>query len=102
MVPLSDSDIACLSNDKPAPLHAAAAAPEPAANRSTSRIVINNITEGQALQINGPVGESGWKEVVQLEIRDNSAANKSIQVNHAISEDVFDRLLAARVAGLLE
>jgi hypothetical protein len=102
MVPLSDSDISCLRSDRPVPLHAAAAALESAASTSTSRIVINNMTEGQALQINGPVGESGWKEVVQLEIRDNRAANKSIQVNHAISEDIFDRLLAARVAGLLK
>jgi hypothetical protein len=102
MVPLSDTDIACLNSNNPVLPHADAVALEPPADSSTSRIVINNITEGQALQINGPIGESGWREVVHLEIKNNRAGNQSIQVNHAISEENFQRLLAARIAGSQE
>ncbi|KAK8910236.1 hypothetical protein QC760_001201 [Botrytis cinerea] len=60
----------------------------------SSRIVLNNVVREQALQINGPVGEKGWREAFQLEVRDNQAAGNSIQVNHAISEDMFNKLLA--------
>jgi len=98
MVPFNDSDIASLS-DGPCPVIADTALAETVENTPTSRIVLNNITEDQALQINGPIGEKGWREVVQLEIKNNRAANKSIQVNHAISEEVFNQLMAARAAG---
>lgn len=50
----------------------------------------------QALQINAPVGEKGWREAFQIEIRDNEATGNSIQINHAISEDLFDKLMAHR------
>lgn len=36
------------------------AALKPAANDPTLQIVINNLTEEQALQINGPIREKGW------------------------------------------
>lgn len=58
-----------------------------------SRSVLRNVTKEQALQINGPIGEKGWMEVFQLEIRDNEATGNGIQVNHAISEDAFRQLL---------
>ncbi|CCD50210.1 hypothetical protein BcDW1_9815 [Botrytis cinerea BcDW1] len=63
------------------------------AERGSGRIVLKNVTREQALQINGPIGEKGWREVSQLEIRDNEAAGSGIQVNHAVSEDVFLKLL---------
>lgn len=99
MVPLNEGDAARLGDVAP-DLAENTAELEMAANTLTSRIVLNNITQGQALQINGPIGEEGWREVAKLEIRDNKAENKSIQVNHAISADVFAQLLAARNAGL--
>jgi len=98
MVPLSDGDIACLSNEVASIAGDANAAPKPAANDPTSRIVIENLTEGQALQVNGPIGEKGWREVSHLEIRNNKAIGMSIQVNHAVSEEVFERMLAARAS----
>jgi len=61
-----------------------------------SRIVIDNMTEDQALQINGPIGVEGWREVSHLEIRDNKAAGNSIQLNHGTSMEVFGRVLAAQ------
>ncbi|TGO54989.1 hypothetical protein BCON_0098g00110 [Botryotinia convoluta] len=66
------------------------------AGRVSRRIVVKNVVREQALQINAPIGEKGWREAVQLEIRDNEAAGNSIQINHAISEDLFNRLLAHR------
>jgi hypothetical protein len=61
-----------------------------------SRIVIENMTEEQALQINGPIGEKGWREVSHLEIRNNRAAGNSIQLNHGTSMEIFERVLAAQ------
>ncbi|KAF7857810.1 uncharacterized protein EAF02_011177 [Botrytis sinoallii] len=66
------------------------------AERVSRRIVSNNVAREQALQINAPIGEKGWREAFQLKIRDNEAAGNSIQINHAISEDLFNRLLAHR------
>ncbi|KAF7928949.1 uncharacterized protein EAE97_009791 [Botrytis byssoidea] len=66
------------------------------AGQVSSRVVLKNVTRDQALQINGPIGEKGWREVSQLEIRDNEAAGNGLQVNHAISEDLFMQLLAHR------
>ncbi|KAF7912335.1 uncharacterized protein EAF01_001356 [Botrytis porri] len=62
----------------------------------SSRNVMRNVTRDQALQINGPIGEKGWREVSQLEIIENEAAGNGLQINHAISEDMFIRLLAQR------
>jgi hypothetical protein len=63
MMPLSNSDISCLSGE-PTPLYVGAAALEPATDKPTSQSIINNMTEGQALQINRSVRERGWREVV--------------------------------------
>ncbi|KAJ8063731.1 hypothetical protein OCU04_007594 [Sclerotinia nivalis] len=61
----------------------------------SGRIVLNNVTREQALQINGPIGEKGWREeVFHLEIRDNEASGSSIQINHAVSEEAFYAMLA--------
>ncbi|KAI9730889.1 MAG: hypothetical protein M1834_005607 [Cirrosporium novae-zelandiae] len=70
------------------------------ANLDTSRTVLNNSTEGQALQINGAVGEKGWWEVKHLTIKDNKAIEESIQINHGISMDVFNRLLGSRAVSI--
>ncbi|KAF5876587.1 uncharacterized protein Bfra_002992 [Botrytis fragariae] len=66
------------------------------ARKVFSRVVLKNVTRDQALQINGSIGEKGWREVSQLEIRDNEATGNGLQVNHAISEDMFFQLLAHR------
>lgn len=60
-----------------------------------SRLVFENRATDRAIQINGPVGESGWREAVDLEIRENVAAADSIQVNHAISKEILELLLAS-------
>ncbi|CAD6455816.1 5e77a018-5156-4f60-b40b-2159ab023bf8 [Sclerotinia trifoliorum] len=61
------------------------------------RITLNNVTREQALQINGPIGEKGWREEVShLEIRNNEASGSSIQINHAVSEEAFYAMLANR------
>jgi hypothetical protein len=70
---------------------------ERAAQHPTSRIVVENLTIEQALQINGPIGEDGWMEASHLVIKQNKASGSSIQVNHAISKDDFQALLAARL-----
>lgn len=98
MVSISDGDIACFSAEVASPPNDTDTIPKPVANEPTSRIVTYNSTEGQALQVNGPIGEKGWWEVSHLEIKNNKAADTSIQVNHGTSMDVFDRLLAARSA----
>lgn len=61
------------------------------ARLGSSRTVSNNISKEQAIQLNAPIGE---KEVLKLEIRDNESMGTSIQINHAISEDLFRQLLA--------
>ncbi|KAF7943340.1 hypothetical protein EAE96_011267 [Botrytis aclada] len=66
------------------------------AERGFRRIILNNVAREKAVQINAPIGEKGWREAFQLEIRDNEATGNSIQINHAISEDLFKRLLAHR------
>jgi hypothetical protein len=100
MVPLSDDDIASLGDEvTPSTGDPEAATSSSAnANSPTSGIVLNNTTKEQALQINGPIGEKGWREVSRLEIRNKEAVGRGIQVNHATSLDVFKRLLAARAA----
>ncbi|KAI9643517.1 hypothetical protein NHQ30_008136 [Ciborinia camelliae] len=64
------------------------------ASSTSSQIVLGNVTKDQAFQINGSVGEGRWWKVNKLEIRDNEAAGTSIQVNHAVSEDTIQTLLA--------
>lgn len=64
----------------------------------TSRRVERNTTKNQAIQVNAPIGVGGFVEVDHLVIIDNEAFEKSIQVNHAVSLDIFDKILAARPA----
>lgn len=59
-------------------------------------MIVDNITEEQALQINGPVGKDVWEKISHLEIRRNKASGNSTQVNYPITMEVFDRLMAAR------
>ncbi|RGP69895.1 hypothetical protein FLONG3_7651 [Fusarium longipes] len=60
------------------------------------RIVMDNLTEDQALQINGPIGQEGWREVAHLEIRNNKASGNAMQVNHGMSIEAFTQMLALR------
>lgn len=71
MVPLSDGDVACFNDEVASLTSDVDGTPKAAVNHPTSRIVIHNITEEQALQINGPIGKKGWWEVSHLEIRNN-------------------------------
>jgi hypothetical protein len=87
-VVLSDADIQELGED--------AAGGDASLVVPTSRIVIENTSEKQAFQINGPIGKEGWWEVSKLEIRKNQASGQSIQINHGTSMEVFDKLLANR------
>lgn len=66
--------------------------------KSTSRTVDRNETTDDALQVNAPIGIGGFVEVDHLVITNNKALKKSIQVNHAVSQDNFDKILAARLA----
>jgi len=100
MVPLSDGDIESLSDEASSFAGDVDVSSKRAANDPTSRIVIDNFTEEQALQINGPIGEKGWWEVSHLEIKNNKAGGRSTQVNHGTSMAVFERLLLARAADL--
>lgn len=95
---LSNEDIAWLNHEATFLDDASESPSNHSIKDITSRVIINNSTEGQALQINGPIGEIGWREVSHLEIRNNRATGSSIQLNHATSIDVFKQMLAARAA----
>jgi hypothetical protein len=45
------------------------------------------MTQDQAVQVNGPIGEDLWKDISRLEIRDNRALGRSIQINYATTQD---------------
>lgn len=62
--------------------------------------VANNRTIGQALQINGFVDDSWTEFTHNLTIEHNEAQDQSIQINNPINEGTFNRVLAARNAGL--
>lgn len=50
----------------------------------------------QSCQINCPVGEDIWKDLVgRLEIRDNIAKNQAAQFNYAISLDALKVVMEA-------
>ncbi|KAJ4393890.1 hypothetical protein N0V93_003106 [Gnomoniopsis smithogilvyi] len=65
---------------------------------STSRRVERNESKDKSFQLNGPIGIGGYVEVDNLVIVDNKALHSSIQVNHAVSQDNFDKLMTARLA----
>lgn len=56
----------------------------------------DNMTAGQALQINGPVGEQEWYKTSHLVVRDNKATGESTQINAGMSMEAFSALLRAR------
>lgn len=92
---LKNSDIASLSDSENSTLESVGVK----SKDSTSRVVERNETKDQALQLNAPIGIGGFVEVDHLVIMDNKAVNRSIQVNHAVSQDNFDKILAARLGG---
>ncbi|PYI17757.1 hypothetical protein BO99DRAFT_414081 [Aspergillus violaceofuscus CBS 115571] len=70
--------------------------PGPSSSSSSSnmeRIIENNLTQQQALQINGPVGEDRWKSISRLVVRQNRATGTSTQVNYPVSASTFYVLL---------
>jgi hypothetical protein len=56
----------------------------------TERVIVGNMTQDQAIQINGPLGKDLWKNVIRLEIRDNKAFGKSVQINHATTMEAAE------------
>lgn len=63
-------------------------------------MVERNEANDEALQLNAPIGIGGFVEVDHLVINDNKALKQSIQVNHAVSQDNFDKIMAARFGRL--
>ena len=66
------------------------------ASNTNTRIVVDNVTEDQAFQINGPVGKQEWYQISHLTIKDNKATGQSIQINDEISAELFTILLQSR------
>lgn len=93
---LSEDDLVYFNGEVVPLVFDAETSPKYEESKHGARPVLENVTKEQALQTNGPVGEKGWREVSQLEIRSNTADGRSIQLNHGISTDAFDRLLATR------
>lgn len=63
------------------------------------RIVLNNMAENQALQLNAPVGRDMWKSLAgRIEIRDNVAKDDATQVNYATDLETLLKLMEARGA----
>jgi hypothetical protein len=54
------------------------------------------VTKEQAVMINESIGEDIWKHISHLEIKDNTAEGDSLMVNHAITTDVFFKLMEIR------
>lgn len=90
---LKDSDIASLSDSD-----TSSVTEVEDLSKSTSRVVDNNKATDDAFQLNGPIGIGGFVEVDHLVITNNTALKKAIQVNHAVSQNNFDKLLAARLS----
>ncbi|KXX76194.1 hypothetical protein MMYC01_208624 [Madurella mycetomatis] len=69
----------------------------PDGNSTVGRhIVADNMTAGQALQINGPVGAQEWYKTSHLLVQDNEATGESTQINAGMSMEAFSALLRAR------
>ncbi|OBS23232.1 hypothetical protein FPOA_03785 [Fusarium poae] len=86
IIMLDDSDVLSLQDKAPQEAHRLAG----------ERIVIDNLTEDQALQINGPIGQDGWREVAHMEIRNNKASGNAMQINDSMSMEAFTQMLALR------
>lgn len=85
IIPLTDTDVAALPKEE-----------RGAQILEGTRLVVGNLTEDQAIQINGPIGRDGWVEVSRVEIHNNTSAGESTMINHAISMDAFKALLEQR------
>ncbi|KAJ5390782.1 uncharacterized protein N7496_001850 [Penicillium cataractarum] len=97
-IQLSDAEYDKLQTEEREALH-----PEPvdaALNVGGRRIIVDNLTRDQALQINGPVAVDIWKDMAFIKIEGNIASDTAIQTNYPVSMDVFRELLAARAAGI--
>ncbi|KAI4948169.1 hypothetical protein J4E91_006163 [Alternaria rosae] len=57
------------------------------------RIIVDNSTHNQALQINAPLETDPWKDLPSLTIRGNVAADQSLQVNYAMDHKSLAMLL---------
>ena len=90
-MPLTEADLTSLGDEASRSTGNLAAAP-------TTRVIVGNLTEGQALQINGQVGQENWYAVSNLEIRNNKATGKATQINGLMSTDAFSQLLQHRAA----
>lgn len=66
--------------------------------QGTSCTVKGNKSDDESLQVNSPIGTSGFTKFDHISIIDNMSLKKSIQVNHPISETMFDKILAVRQA----
>ena len=64
----------------------------------TERIVLQNTTRDQALQINCAIGEDMWKDIDRVVIKRNRAGDKSMQVNYAMSLEVVLAVLKQQQA----
>ncbi|KFY97525.1 hypothetical protein V498_02017 [Pseudogymnoascus sp. VKM F-4517 (FW-2822)] len=93
--PVQDDGTTALTNEDIASLRHEGGSEDLIKTPST-RIVIDNMTGGQAMQINGPVGVQEWYRVSHLEIKNNKATEKSIQINDGISTEAFSLLLQHR------
>lgn len=101
MIALSEDDLVCFNDEVLSSMPDVKTSPKSEVGKATARIVVDNITEDQALQINGPIGKKGWREVSQLEIRNNRAIGRSMQVNHGTSMEVFKSLMNARASDMI-
>jgi len=95
MVEINNSDLARLNSEMTSTVSNTQSATKSPKSPSLSQIILDNVTLEQALQINGSVGGKIWQNI-RIEIRGNKASGQSTQVNHTISDEAFDRMVAAR------
>jgi hypothetical protein len=80
-VSLSKAEVASLSIEGPsAPGEGTGAAGAPLDAKAIERIIIGNSSEGQAIQLNAPIGEDLWREI-SVRIENNMAGGNSTQFN---------------------
>lgn len=72
------------------------------AQLKTERIIINNMTEDQALMLNGPIGKDTWNNITRLEIRDNQAKGRSTMINYQMNTELWKDLLDRRDKNMAE
>ncbi|KAI3394131.1 hypothetical protein diail_3184 [Diaporthe ilicicola] len=92
-VRLKDSDIASLTDNDSTVVDNQGNAPK----NGTSLTVDNNLADDRALQLNAPIGTEGFLKVDHVTIINNRALKEAYQVNHAVSQANFDKILEARL-----